>query len=115
MATALAYPGLAVPGASYPNLLSGGAAGGPGAGTFRPPRHRRYTLGDRDRLWGRMHYDTGLTVLKWPDGSYQTVENVDDNQIEQASIAYLGGREYDVSEAEAAALTAAGYEVTTYA
>jgi hypothetical protein len=40
---------------------------------------------------------------------------VDPAQLEQASIAYIGGHEYDVDEDEAAALTAAGYEVTDYA
>lgn len=99
-----AYPGLAIPGATWPRFLGGKK--------FRPPKHKRNPFDKKDRLWQRIHFDTGMTVLKWPDGSYQTVENVSDDQIEQASIAYLGGHEYNVDEVEAAALAAAGYEVT---
>src|SRR5690349_2675903 len=100
-----AFPGVAIPGATYP--------GSPGP-RFKPPKGRRQPFSQKDRLWQRLRFDTGLTLLKWPDGSYQTVENVSDDQIEQASIAYIGGHEYDVDEDEAAALTAAGYEVTDY-
>lgn len=106
MSLTRAIPGLAIPGATYPGFL-----GVPGARVFRPPT-RRNVFSSQDRLWQHFHYDSGLTVLKWPDGSYQTVEEVDPDLLDQVSIAYIGGHEYDVDEAEAAALTAAGYEVT---
>lgn len=109
--TTSAYPGLAYPGSTYPSFTQPTA---PLGRRFTPPT-RRNVFSSEDRLWQRFHYPTGLTVLKWPDGSYQTVEEVDPAQLEQASIAYIGGHEYDVDGAEAAALTAAGYEVTDYA
>jgi hypothetical protein len=102
-----AFPGLAYPGSTYPAFAAGGK--------FKPPKGPRKPYSREDRLFMRLKFDTGLTLLKWPDGSYQTVENVSDDQIEQASIVYLGGHEYDVSVEEAVALTAAGYEVTDYA
>ena len=99
-----AVPGIAIPGSTWPAFAAGGK--------FKPPKGQRQAFSREDRLWMRLRYDTGLTLLKWPDGSYQTVENVSDDQIEQASIAYIGGHEYDVDEDEAVDLTAAGYEVT---
>lgn len=101
-----AFPGVAIPGALYPSFQTLPAK------RFIPPTHNRNVFSSEDRLWRHFHYPTGLTVLKWPDGSYQTVEEVDPAQLEAASIAYIGGHEYNVDGAEAAALTAAGYEVT---
>ena len=102
-----AFPGLAYPGSTWPNFAGGGR--------FKPPKGNRQPFSQKDRLWMRLRFDTGLTLIKWPDGSYQTVENVSDDQIEQASIVYIGGHEYDVSVEEVVDLTAAGYEVTDYA
>lgn len=51
----------------------------------------------------------GYTVLKDASGNYRQVTYPTSDDIAAATIAYLGGHEYTVSPAEAAALTAAGY------
>lgn len=51
----------------------------------------------------------GRTVLKAANGTYSTVDYPTIDQIAAAAVAYLGGHVYAVSDAEAAALTAAGY------
>lgn len=80
---------------------------------FTPPVVRRPAESTRgDRLFGRLNIPVGLTVLKSATGGYETVEDYTDEQIDAAAIAYIGGHVYPVSADEAAALTAAGYEVT---
>lgn len=51
----------------------------------------------------------GYTVLKAKDGSYSQVTYPTSDDLAAAAAAYLGGHVYPVSDAEAAALTAAGY------
>lgn len=50
-------------------------------------------------------------MLKFADGSYQTVDTPDQFQIAQAVVTYQGGHIYEVSSDEAVALQAAGYTV----
>lgn len=83
-----------------------------GGSLFTPPTVLR-RMDTRDRLFSRMSLPVGLTVLKSPLGAYTTVENPSPDQIDAAAVTYLGGHVYPVSDAEAASLTAAGYEVTT--
>lgn len=65
-----------------------------------------------DRFWSRIRRGkVGSTVLKRPDGTYLTVSYPTQVDIAEASAVYMGGHIYDVSAAEAAALTAAGYTV----
>ncbi len=59
-------------------------------------------------LWRRLKIDVGQTVIK-KDGFYSLLTNPDSDVWENADVAYLGGYTYIVSDAEAAALTAAGY------
>lgn len=66
-----------------------------------------------ERMWGnrlfdRMHLDVGHSILKFGN-SYQRVDNPSTDQIESADAAYLGGRTYLVTKAEAQDLTNAGY------
>lgn len=60
------------------------------------------------------HYKSracGRSVLKI-GGVYQTIDTPTQEQINSATEVYLGGHVYTVSDATAAALTAAGYVVT---
>lgn len=83
-----------------------------GGSFFTPPTIRR-RMDTRDPLFSRMSLPVGITVLKSPLGSYTQLENPSPEQIDAAAVVYLGGYVYRVSDAEAASLTAAGYEVTT--
>lgn len=79
---------------------------------FTPPVVRRPAESTRrDRLFGRLNIPVGITVLKSATGGYEMVEIPSPEQIDNAAIAYIGGHVYEVSDAEAASLTAAGYEV----
>lgn len=80
--------------------------------TFTPPTVL-VRLDTPHRLFSRKSLPTGVTVLKSPLGSYTQTQNPTPEQIDAAAVAYLGGHVYPVSDTEAAALTAAGYEVTT--
>lgn len=51
----------------------------------------------------------GRTVLKAADGTYTTVDTPTQDQVDAAAVAYMGGRVYQITAAEAASLTAAGY------
>lgn len=51
----------------------------------------------------------GRTVLKSAAGVYTTVDNPSQDDIDAAAVAYLGGHIYQITSAEATALTAAGY------
>ena len=62
-------------------------------------------------LFAKMHFDRGYALLK-VGSSYREVRNPTNEEVASADAAYLGGRTYTVSDAEAVALTAAGYEVT---
>lgn len=101
MATA-SYPGLIYPSESYPGV----------AGVFRTPTIQRPLTVDRPqyRPFNRVKINVALTVLK-TGSSYVTVEQPTAEQVDAADIAYIGGRDWVVDDAEAAALTAAGYTV----
>ena len=80
---------------------------------FTPPTVARAAeTAERHPLFSRVKIPRGQSVLKAASGAYVTVENPTPEQIDAATVAYLGGRTYEVSAEEATALTAAGYEVT---
>lgn len=79
---------------------------------FTPPTVPRRNASPADRLFSRLSIPTGMTVLKQPSGAYVQVEFPTPEQINEAAVAYLGGHVYPVDDTEAAALLAAGYEVT---
>ena len=101
MPTKYAVPTSAIPGDVYPGQV---------IRLFNPPRRKR-RLDDRDRLFSRMSFSEGLTVLKQSDGSFVTVEVPTNEQLAAAAAVYAGGHIHQVSLEEADALTAAGYEV----
>lgn len=73
---------------------------------FTPPGERR-PIGT-DRLWSRFKLTTSFTLLK--NGAfYVLVEGPADEDVALADVVYLSGHSYLVSDAEASALTAAGY------
>lgn len=74
---------------------------------FTPPG--RVVRRGKHPLFGRLPMTTGVTLLKDTGGFYRQVENPSDEEISNARVAYLGGREYRVSDAEALDLIAAGY------
>ena len=73
---------------------------------FIPPVVRR-SYGDHP-LFGRLKWRVGTTVLKQGD-FYRNVEMPETEDVDTADAAYIGGHVYKVSDAEAAALTEAGY------
>ena len=101
--TTAAYPGVAYPGETYPGYAP--------SAMFEPPTERQ-RMDTSDRLFSRMSLNVGLTVLKSPLGTYTQVRIPSPEQIDAAEICYFGGHVYEVDDAEAAALTAAGYTVT---
>lgn len=101
----VAYPDLPYPDDAYPDAVP----------VIHPPTVKRPVApGTRkeDRPFNRVFFDVALTVLKLGEGVYQQVEHPTDEQIEAAQAAYVGGRTYEVTVAEANALEAAGYEVS---
>jgi len=59
-------------------------------------------------LFYRVELSRGVSVLK-VDGTYTDVRYPSQTELEEADAYYLGGHEYEVSDAVAAELTAAGY------
>lgn len=84
--------------------------------TFQPPTANLTPLappgtgGLEERLF--RHYrplKKGLTVIQRADGSWVTKEYPLQEELDAALRYYLGGHVYTISQAEADALTAAGY------
>lgn len=77
---------------------------------FTPPTAVRHpvTAEAGGRLFSLMSLEYGLSVLK-KDGFYTLVENPTNELVGASDKAYLGGHTYEVSQAEATALTDAGY------
>ena len=75
---------------------------------FKPPTVDQPPLGD-NRLFFRYSLTRGESVLKRQDGTFYTKQYPSQVEMEAAAIAYLGGHEYQITQAEADALTAAGY------
>lgn len=75
--------------------------------TFTPPTVLEPT-GINHPLFGRMRLAVGVTVLK-REALYRQLTFPSAEEIDLADIAYLGGHEYLISDAEALELQAAGY------
>lgn len=106
MATA-AYPGLAIPGSTWPNYLYTGPR------YFTTPHVERPMSDGRisERPFHKVKYKVGLSVLKDEFGAYRTVESPTNEEVAAAAVAYIAGRTYEIEAEEAADLIAAGYEV----
>ena len=82
--------------------------------TFTPPT-QDVGLGNslsteaRERFWSRVKMDSGIALVKFPDGTYRTTDLVDRESYPEGSTVYDGGHIYEVTTDEAAALAAAGY------
>lgn len=63
------------------------------------------------RLFNRMKFRKGISVLKIDDEYYE-MRYPSQDELQLASVYYLGGHDYIVEDAEAADLITAGYEVT---
>jgi len=75
--------------------------------TFSPPgRLEHWPV--MHPLFGRLSIMQGVSLLK-ESGVYRQVDGPSAEEITAAEITYLGGRVYEVTAEEAAALTAAGY------
>lgn len=75
---------------------------------FMPPTATFGAYGNSPfhRWWNET--PTGISLLKFGT-SYKQYQTPTDDDVRAADIAYLGGREYVISDSEVAALTAAGY------
>lgn len=78
--------------------------------TFTPP-YVTVKAPDAPEPFNRLGMPKTVSVIK-NGSSYRQVNWPTDEDVATADAAYLGGRTYGISEAEAAALTAAGYTVT---
>lgn len=76
---------------------------------FLPPTVEEGPIGGH-RLFYFYTMTRGVSVLKI-DGEYIEVREPSQDEIALATEVYLGGHEYIVTDAEGAALTAAGYTV----
>lgn len=74
---------------------------------FTPPTGTEHLVVDRDTgMWVEATY--GISVLN-EGGAYRQVRSPAQTELEAATAYYLGGHRYEITAAEQAALTAAGY------
>lgn len=78
---------------------------------FIPPTVNEGPMGG-NWLFARYTRVQGVSVLKI-NGSYVEMRFPSQDDFNLASVVYQGGHEYPVDATEAAALTAAGYQVIT--
>lgn len=74
--------------------------------TFSPPG--RLERRGNHPLFGRLSRPVGVSLLK-EDGFYRQVENPSNEEVAAAEEAFLGGFRYEITSAQADALTLAGY------
>lgn len=77
---------------------------------FTPPAQKLRMQPDPpyDRLWDWYSIDVGSSILKI-DGQYVQFPYPTQDQVNAATVAYIGGHIYQIGKTEAQALTAAGY------
>jgi hypothetical protein len=75
---------------------------------FKTPTVLEGPIGENHRLWQFYKLDRGVTVIKANNG-YAQVRFPTQDLLDSVEAYYLGGHEYEVSNDEAASLTAAGY------
>lgn len=78
---------------------------------FTPPEYDQKPVRTH-RLLTFFNFPNAFSVLKYADGTYQTVLSPSIDQFSDPSIVFIyqGGHVYEVSAQEAAALQAAGYQ-----
>lgn len=75
---------------------------------FKTPTVLEGPIGEDHRLWQFYKLDRGVTIIKANNG-YAQVRFPTQDLLDSVEAYYLGGHEYEVSNTEAASLTAAGY------
>jgi hypothetical protein len=70
--------------------------------TFKERWHGRHGL------WSRMYLDRGISILRFGD-SFQQIDEPTAEQVEEADVAFIGGRTYPISAQDAQRLRLAGY------
>lgn len=75
---------------------------------FKTPTVLEGPIGEDHRLWQFYKLDRGVTIIKVNNG-YSQVRYPTQDLLDSVEAYYLGGHEYEVSNTEAASLTAAGY------
>lgn len=78
--------------------------------SFTPPSVSLRPDPNTPAPFNRMRVSVGTSVLKFGT-SYVPRTCPTDAEVASADIAYIGGRTYQITPAEAASLTAAGYTV----
>ena len=79
---------------------------------FRTPTVSEGPASWENRLFLRVQLKRGITVLEGPPGSYQAVRFPTQDEIRDATTAYMGGSEYVVDDDTKAALIAADIGIT---
>lgn len=80
--------------------------------TFRTPTVDEGPASWEDRLFVRIKLARGISILEGPAGVYRQARFPTQDDLSGAVSYYLGGNEYQVSDATKAALIAAGVGVT---
>jgi hypothetical protein len=72
------------------------------------PPTESYKTGS-DSLWGRIAHTRGLALVVYTDGRVVTTASCPSTSEEGVDKVWPGGRVFEISDADAATLTAAGY------
>lgn len=80
--------------------------------TFRPPAVDEGPASWDDPLFYRVKLSRGISIQELPQGTYRALRFPTQDEIAEAFFFYMGGHEYEVSDATKAALIAAGVGVT---
>jgi len=80
--------------------------------TFRPPSVDEGPASWEDRLFLRVKLARGISIQELPQGTYRALRFPTQDEIADAFFFYMGGHEYEVTDATKAALIAAGVGVT---
>lgn len=75
---------------------------------FTPPT-TTYPLGREGTLWGRMKGRRGIAVVLYTNGRVASADVAPSASEDGVLTVWPGGRTYDITDAEAAILTEAGY------
>jgi hypothetical protein len=82
------------------------------ASVFTPPTwtYNEYHPGRAAHLFSRMKWcQVGYSIIRDAAGGYTQETDADDDDIKFSSAFYMGGRSYNISDAEVTDLTNAGY------
>ena len=76
---------------------------------FEPPKRLDPMADTREPLWCRYSVPCGVAVGRLSDGTVRPFQIVDPEAFPQVVTWWQGGRVHEVSDADAALLTTAGY------